>query len=146
MPRGACRGCVTQPSTSVICIPPLLSHLFFPQTDLQSLHSPTHSLCYPTPTCFHTHTPQRQVVLSVALGVGTGTALGLLKVILQWPLMPMLLPGYALVSLCVCNYTPVPVGMYLSASASASASASLPLPLLYPKEPGGHRRSRSLTC
>jgi len=39
---------------------------------------------------------QRQVVLSVALGVGTGTALGLLKVILQWPLMPLLLPGYAL--------------------------------------------------
>ena len=39
---------------------------------------------------------QRQVVLSVALGVGTGTAIGLLKVILQWELMPLLLPAYAL--------------------------------------------------
>ena len=42
---------------------------------------------------------KQQVVYSVALGVGTGTALGLMKVIMQWPLMPMLLTGYALAAL-----------------------------------------------
>jgi hypothetical protein len=31
--------------------------------------------------------------------MNAGTALGLLKVILQWPLMPLLLPGYALAAL-----------------------------------------------
>eukprot|EP00960_Hanusia_phi_P039631 753961-Hanusia_phi.AAC.4 len=39
---------------------------------------------------------QRQVVLSVALGVGTGTALGLLKIVIGFPLLPLLLAGYTL--------------------------------------------------
>eukprot|EP00283_Hemiselmis_rufescens_P017774 CAMPEP_0173465358 /NCGR_PEP_ID=MMETSP1357-20121228/71485_1 /TAXON_ID=77926 /ORGANISM="Hemiselmis rufescens, Strain PCC563" /LENGTH=563 /DNA_ID=CAMNT_0014433335 /DNA_START=38 /DNA_END=1726 /DNA_ORIENTATION=- len=39
---------------------------------------------------------QRQVVLSVAVGVGTGTALGLLKIIWGIPLMYLLVPGYAI--------------------------------------------------
>ncbi|EKX49467.1 hypothetical protein GUITHDRAFT_136128 [Guillardia theta CCMP2712] len=39
---------------------------------------------------------QRQVVLSVALGVGTGTALGLLKIVIGFPLLPLLLVGYTL--------------------------------------------------
>lgn len=35
-----------------------------------------------------------QVVYGVAVGVGTGTALGLLKIVYAWALLDMLIPAY----------------------------------------------------
>jgi len=43
----------------------------------------------------HIH-QQLQVVMSVGVGVGMGTALGFLRIVMGWPLLPMLLVGYAI--------------------------------------------------
>ena len=44
--------------------------------------------------------PRRLLIRSVAVGVALGTALGVAKIIFQWPMLPLLLGAYAVALVC----------------------------------------------
>ncbi|MBE0613060.1 MAG: DUF1538 family protein [Burkholderiales bacterium] len=44
--------------------------------------------------------PRRLLIRSVAVGVAAGTALGVAKIIFQWPMLPLLLGAYTLALVC----------------------------------------------
>ena len=44
--------------------------------------------------------PRRLLIQSVAVGVALGTALGVAKIIFQWPMLPLLLGAYAVALVC----------------------------------------------
>ncbi|KAJ1481691.1 hypothetical protein T484DRAFT_1898964 [Baffinella frigidus] len=70
---------------------------------------------------------KRQVVLSVALGVGAGTALGLLKVIMQIPLLPMIIPGYFLAAVLSVPSTEVLVNVAWDSAGVTTGPVTVPL-------------------
>lgn len=70
---------------------------------------------------------RRQVVLSVALGVGTGTALGVLKIVLQWPLLPMLIAGYLIAAILTIPSNEVLVNVAWDSAGVTTGPVTVPL-------------------